>query len=201
MEYLLPRHHKPLYSSAYFSRHKTQPLVPHVNLAVPGALDAVFSARAFKGEIIISCFKEDPFSLRWQHHYVRMLQAKGFDHVVPIGWSEASCAAFRDSWCAGAACNATSAAGAAADAAAGAGGDDDDGPQYHLYPGCAYLDAEAFPGADDRWRDARRVDAIVYLWMVRYYVATEALRRGINVLMSDTDVMVNSGAGPAAAAL
>lgn len=30
---------------------------------------------------------------------------------------------------------------------------------------------------------------------MRYYVAAEALRRGINVLMSDTDVVINTGEG------
>lgn len=173
VEYLLPRHRMPLYESAFFSRHKTLPLVPHVNLLSPGALDEVFRTRSFKGEIIVSCFRNDDFSLRWMHHFARMAQSLGFDHVVPIGYDGATCEAFRRSWCGGVGCNDIEGAG---------------------YPGCAFLDPGAVEGADPRWQDAKRVDGIVYLWMVRYYVAAEALRRGINVLMSDTDVAVTSGA-------
>lgn len=108
------------------------------------------------------------------HHFAQMAQALGFDHFVPIGHSKASCDAFRSSWCGGVGCN---------DSAA-------------LYPGCAFLDGDVDDG-DPRWRDAKRVDPVPYLWMVRYHVAAEALRRGINVLLSDTDVAITSGAAGA----
>lgn len=148
--------------------------MPHVNLASPGALDAVFQARAHKGEVIVSCFKEDEYSLRWMHHFALMAQAVGYDHFVPIGWDAASCEAFRRSWCGGVGCT---------------------DPGAH-YPGCAFLDSSAVDGGGGhpRWVDAKKADKIVYLWMVRYHVATEALRRGINVLMSDTDVSIQAGA-------
>lgn len=120
--------------------------MPHANLASPGALDAVFSARSFRGEIIVSCFKDDPFSLRWMLHYARMAQSKGFDHFVPIGWRGSCCDAFRREWCASFGCG---------------------GGSEALYPGCAYLDADAVDGGHPRWRDAMRVDAIVYMWMAR----------------------------------
>lgn len=51
---------------------RTRPLFPHVDLSVPGSIETAIEARAFKNEIIVSCF--DNRAVRWMFHYARMLQ-------------------------------------------------------------------------------------------------------------------------------
>lgn len=54
------------------------------------------------------------------------------------------------------------------------------------YPGCAWFTPERLPNAVG-WSALKSGHNLETLWLLRYHLATEAMRRGINVLMSDLD--------------
>lgn len=158
---MLNPHHAKLYNSAYFSLHKTQSL-PHMNLAPAEAVDTIIATRSFKNEIIVTCF--DARAIRWLLHYARMAQSLGFDHFLVIGDSSATCDLFKASWCLN---------------------PSDDGCMT-TYPGCGWVGE----GLGSIWEFAKE-KGVERLWMFRYHIAAELLRRGINVLMSDLDVLIH----------
>lgn len=205
---MLHRHRKPLYRSEYFSRHKLK-MMPMTNLAEPGNIDAAFDARVYKNETILACFMGDPCalhvspsarrfapqlaspqpqqisvyvsagSIRWMVHFSRMLQALGFDHFMALAHDENACTKFRRAWCTG------DFASEDPDACKGK----DLGAL--LFPGCAWLDPRAPRAQMGRdhavWNETQRMDEVMRLWLLRYFIASEALKRGVNVLMADTD--------------
>lgn len=94
------------------------------------------------------------------------------------------------SWCGGATCQ-SAGDGAENGSASASGGESFSSPAHHLFPGCVWVDPTA-PGADmgadqSAWMDVSGIDKVHQLWLYRYYLAGEALKRGKNVLMADTD--------------
>lgn len=109
-----------------------------------------------------------------------------------MGADARACAAFRRAWCSPGPPDYST---AGADTGAG-GWEAGCGPPGHPYPGCAYLGGAFRHGkggatADDDWRSAAWAHAggraVERLWLARYHVAAQLLRRRVNVLMSDLD--------------
>lgn len=108
-----------------------------------------------------------------QVHYGRMAQALGFDHFIVLTNDPPACDKFREAWCSD------------AETAAAGGGGNSSASCATTYPGCAWYTPAELEDAEG-WK-AARIMAVEALWLWRYHVAVEFLRRGVNVLMSDLD--------------
>lgn len=138
-----------------------------MDIGQKGGIDEAIRHRAFDNEIIVTCFTDS--AVRWMVHYGRMVQALGFDHFVVLTNDPPACDAFRKAWCSGDA----------------DGVQDGNSTCESTYPGCAWYTPAELDDAEG-WTAARIMN-VEALWLWRYHVAVEFLRRGVNVLMSDLD--------------
>lgn len=95
-------------------------------------------------------------------HHLHVLSSIRFPCATPpTGLDRQSCDVFKQQWCDGV--------------------DDSEGQCTALYPGCGWFSRFGAGSGDVVNKNVER------LWLYRYHVAAELVRRGVNTLMSDLD--------------
>lgn len=115
-------------------------------------------------------------------------QALGYDHFAVVGSEEGDCSLFEETWCStqfggpgpvpDAPDNATAAAAVMC---------------RQAYPGCAWISATESEDGQYEWQHMQQ-RPVERLWLFRYIFAYECIQRGVNILISDLDVVLHGGA-------